>query len=118
MDLVVPIEQKFNETFSGKYSTDILNNITIIFICMDKCTMDQGFYKERHYISWKKKYADIRLALSYEQFVKADEITKKKMIWEVIDRALDYLKIKKALTCVEGLTDDLRQVYWMTDSNG
>ena len=103
-----------SKKFSNKYSTDKLNNITIVFICTDEDMIAQGFYKERRYISWKKKYADIRLMIPYAPFIKADQETKKRMIWDVIERALEYVRMKNAFVCIDELTADLRQIYWQS----
>ena len=40
--------------------------------------MSQGFFKERHYISWKQKYADIRRMIPYVSFIHANHEIKKK----------------------------------------
>lgn len=112
MDLISPIEVEFNEKFSNKYSVDKLNNITIVFICTDEEMLSQGFFKERHYISWKQKYADIRLMIPYVSFVHANPEIKKKMMWDVILRALDYLRERNALLSIEEFTKDLQTIYW------
>ena len=112
MNLIFPIENEFNEKFSGKYSSDILNNITIVFICTDEEMLSNGFYKERRYISWKNKYADIRLTIPYSQFIRADNDIRKTMMWNVIERALDYIKAKKAFLSIDEFRRDLYSVYW------
>ncbi len=63
-------------------------------------------------LSWKKKYADIRLIIPYLEFLRADEQTKKAMMWEVIVRALDYLRNKKVLQRIDEFEKDLHDVYW------
>ena len=112
INIIHPIEKKFNEQFASKYTDDTLENVTIVFICTDEEMISRGFYPERRYISWKKKYADIRLIIPYLEFLRADEKTKKAMMWEVIARALDYLRKKKALQRIDEFEKDLHDVYW------
>ncbi len=107
-----PIELQFNAKYASKYATDRLENITIVFICTDEELLSQGFYNERRYISWKKKYADIRLQIPYLQFIHADTNARKAMMWDVIERAIEYLRKRNALERIDEFADDLRQVYW------
>lgn len=112
MDLISPIEIEFNKKFSDKYSVDKLNNITIVFICTDEDMLSRGFFKERHYISWKQKYADIRLMIPYVSFIHANLEIKKKMMWDVISSALAYLRKRNALLNIDEFTKDLQEIYW------
>lgn len=114
MNLIFPIETAFNENSAYKYSNDNLNSITIVFICTDEDMQSQGFFKERYYISWKKKYADIRLIIPYRPFISADHDIRKSMVWDVIERALDYLRMKHAFSAIDELENDLRGIYWKT----
>lgn len=107
-----PIGVEFNKRFLNKYSGDKLDNITIIFICTDEEMLSDGFYPERRYISWKNKYADIRLIIPYLQFINADNDTRKKMMWDVIERSLDYIRKRKAFVGIDELERDLHTVYW------
>ena len=74
--------------------------------------LSDGFYQERRYISWKNKYADIRLIIPYLQFINADNDTRKKMMWDVIERSLDYIRKRKAFVGIDELERDLHTVYW------
>ncbi len=112
INIIHPIEKKFNEQFASKYVGDTLENVTIVFVCTDEEMLSGGFYPERRYISWKKKYADIRLTIPYLPFLRADEQAKKAMMWEVIARALDYLRKKKAFQSIDQFEKDLYHVYW------
>ena len=111
MNLIYPIGVEFNKRFLNKYSGDKLDNITIIFICTDEEMLSDGFYPERRYISWKNKYADIRLIIPYLQFINADNDTRKKMMWDVIERSLDYIRKRKAFVGIDELERDLHTVY-------
>ena len=112
MNLIYPIEKEFNKRFSSKYSSDMLNNITIVFVCTDEEMLSNGFYKERRYISWKNKYADIRLIIPYWEFVRADNDTRKKLMWDVIERAFDYIRAKKAFLTIDEFRRDFHDLYW------
>ncbi len=112
MNLIYPIEVEFNKRFLNKYSGDKLDNITIVFICTDEEMLSDGFYPERRYISWKNKYADIRLIIPYLQFINADNDIRKKMMWDVIERSLDYIRKRKAFVGIDELERDLHTVYW------
>lgn len=112
MNLIYPIEVEFNKRFLNKYSGDKLYSITIIFICTDEEMLSLGFYQERRYISWKNKYADIRLIIPYSKFINADNGTRKKMMWDVIERSLDYIRKRKAFINIDELERDLHTVYW------
>ena len=74
--------------------------------------LSQGFYNERRYISWKNKYADIRLIIPYAPFISADIETRKKMMWDVIERAFDYIRVRKAFSRIDELKQDLYDLYW------
>lgn len=112
MSIYYPVENKFNEICASKYKNEELENITIVFICTDESMHDRGFYRERNYVSHKNKYADMRLVISYNEFKKADEKTRKQMMWEVIKCALDNIRRKKAFKRIDELESDLFSVYW------
>lgn len=83
-----------------------------MFICTDEEMQARGFYKERNYISWKNKYADMRLLLPYDEFLCANDDKKKEMMWDVIARAFDNIRKKKALADIDELEKDFKSVYW------
>ena len=112
MNLIYPIQNEFNRKFTEKYADDELENITIVFICTSEEMLSQGFYNERRYISWKNKYADIRLIILYAPFISADIETRKKMMWDVIERAFDYIRVRKAFSRIDELKQDLYDLYW------
>lgn len=113
MNIVNPVEQRFNEIYESKYKNEELERIAIIFICTNESMHESGFYRERDYISHKNKYADMRLNVSYNEFLKADEELRKQMIWEVIKHSLDNIRRKKAFNRIDELECDLYSVYWL-----
>ena len=112
MKTIYPIQNSFNEKYSDKYLSDKLKNITIVFICTDESMLLQGFYTERRYISHKNNYADIRLLIPYCEFIRACPNERKKMMWEVIKSALDYIRKRKAFVRIDELEHDLYNIYW------
>lgn len=63
----------------SKY-TAFLDRISIIPSCMPENVWNDIGWKERTYISWKKRYADIRLKISYEAFCEASHEGRKKLV--------------------------------------
>lgn len=112
MNIYYPVENKFNEIYASKYVNEDLENITIVFICTDESMHERGFYRERSYISHKNKYADMRLNIPYNEFKKADKEVQRQMMWEVIKRALDNIRRKKAFKRIDELESDIFSVYW------
>lgn len=75
-----------------------------------------GFYKERNYISWKNKFADMRLHIPYVEFKKSGYKERKRMMWDVIMRALNNIRKKKAFSRIDELEQDLYKVYWCEET--
>lgn len=92
MDLVKPIRKSFATRCKGKNYCPDLQNIFIVFICLDQSF--QGAYKERKYISRKNQYADIRLYLSYEDFLSATNAERVNMVWNTIQKAIEIVSQK------------------------
>lgn len=78
--------------------TNDLDNIGIIINCFDENFLSVGFGKTRKYISYKNRYADIRLNIPYNEFMEADKDKRfdmvKKNIYESI-RIIDSRLNKK-----------------------
>lgn len=112
MAIAYPAEKKFNELYAKKYSNEKLKSIAIIFICTNQDMLAREFYHERRYISWKNNYADIRLQIPYEQFCHSDKETQKQMVWDVIKKAIDYIRQRKAFFQIDEFENDLKICYW------
>lgn len=80
------------------YTSD-LDNIGIIINCFDESFLSVGFGKTRKYISYKRRFADIRLNIPYEEFLAADKQKRfemvKKNIYDSIKVVDDRLNQKK-----------------------
>lgn len=66
------IESRIGNIEVTNYTND-LDSIGIIINCFDKNFLSVGFGKTRKYISYKNRYADIRLNIPFEEFMEADK---------------------------------------------
>lgn len=66
------IESRIGNIEVINYTND-LDSIGIIINCFDKNFLSVGFGKTRKYISYKNRYADIRLNIPFEEFMEADK---------------------------------------------
>lgn len=85
----------------GQYTT-LLDRISIIPTCLPENVWHDIGWKERTYISWKKRYADIRLRISYEAFCEANHDGRKQL---VIDNIVASARVIERKTKGEFKTD-------------
>ena len=85
MDLTNPVQKMFNQRFKDKIYCADIDEIFVVFVCFP----EECFYKERKYVSHKNRYADMRLYIDYDEFLKADIPDRRKMIYSIIERAVD-----------------------------
>lgn len=100
--------------------TDTLDHIGIIVNSFDKTWMSWGYGKPRKYISYKNRYADIRLNIPSEDLIAADSKTRVLMVKnniiesiQVIDDRLNRKREcsfdgKKLISYIEDKTTNLR----------
>ena len=91
MDNFCLIEKNMRVTSLAKY-TDALDSIGIIPECLSEeflCTFDCG--KDRKYISWKKRYADIRLRVPFLSFVQAPKEERMERCKQIIRDSLEVV---------------------------
>lgn len=74
-DAIKAFESKTGELETTNY-TDSIDSIGIIINCFDKYWQNKGFGKPRKYISYQKRYADIRLNIPAEELLAADKETR------------------------------------------
>lgn len=91
-----------------------IESIAIIVNCFPDEMLRDGWGKPRKYISYQKKYADIRLPIPYDKFVKAAYETQYRMVVDNIIRSIRVIdkkcrKSKRAKCDSEGLTEELLQ---------
>ncbi len=99
--------------------TDTLDNIGIIVNSFDKTWMSWGYGRPRKYISYKNRYADIRLNIPSEDLIAADSKTRVFMVKnniiesiQVIDNLLNKKRGgsfdgKKLISYIEDKTNNL-----------
>ena len=88
--IYVPIENQFNSLFSGKNYGGELDSIGIIPICCAKEFKND--IKERKYVSLKRRYADFRLIIDFEQFIKSEKDEQVNLFIECVYTAIDILE--------------------------
>lgn len=79
MKILNPIEIEFNKLHQAAEYGSKIDNIGVIPICTSKRMIENGFYKERRYISWRNRYIDYRLRLDYELFLAVNPNTRIEM---------------------------------------
>lgn len=88
-DAVKTIESAIGALETTDY-TNILDNIGIIINSFDKEWSSWGYGKPRKYISYKNRYADIRLSISAEELLAADKNARLLMVRDII---IDSIKV-------------------------
>ena len=86
IDCFIEIQQNMDIVSLDKY-TDAISTISIIPFCVDEEFKNTFACKERKYIGWKRKEADIRLFIPFIPFVQA---SKEEKLSEAIARGTAY----------------------------
>ena len=94
-DIIIVLEPMLLECFKNA-SYSCLDSIGIISMIFQDEYAD--VYPERIYFSRKKKYADVRLNISYKAFVRGPDMERKKLYVEHLLTSLNvlYRKMKSA----------------------
>ena len=111
MKTLVPIEKKFNTRHTAEEYDDSIDSLCIVFICVSEQKIENGYCKERKYISRKKKYADIRLRLPYLDYLQADETQRKSMCLDIIHSAIIIVQKKIPSYPAERLYQDICAIF-------
>lgn len=116
--ILAPIAKKFNNLYDSKRYSDKIDSICIVAICTSLRLQNEGFYKERKYISYKKRYADIRLRLDYEKFLSSSDDERKAMCFNLVLEAIQI--IQKKLPDFNGnlLSKDIASFWYDTVDTG
>lgn len=93
IDCFCKLQQNIHIASLGKY-TEALTSIAIIPFCVDDDYLSRHSCKERKYISWKRKEADIRLHIPFLSFVQASPDQRMKMCKDIILESLLVIKEK------------------------
>ncbi len=86
MDCLLTIERKHRIISLAPY-TDALDSIGVIPWCMTDSFILEGM-KDRTYISWKNRYADIRLRIDFDAIVHANKAERMRLCRENVLRSL------------------------------
>lgn len=97
MDILLPVERRFMDTYSDVRFSTKLDKISIIPICMEESCLENSFVRERKLVSIKRRYADIRLIIPFELFLFGDSDVRINLCKENIQKAALYIS-KKDLT--------------------
>lgn len=110
--LIMKILNKFNVEFEKEFRekkfSEQLDKLAIIPICMSEDMIEQGFGKERKYVSIKKRYADVRFRISYEEFVMSNK--KEQFLRENIEKVAKYVATKDPTFKLEEFLDAIKCV--------
>lgn len=88
-ELLAPVEREFTDRHFGGRFSEKLDRLAIIPMCMPTVTL-----KERRYISWKNRYADIRLVIPYREFLQGDRAERIGLCKRNIQDAVEYVRKK------------------------
>lgn len=108
--MLFPIEKEFTDRHFGERFSEKLDRLAIIPMCMPTITL-----KERRYISWKNRYADVRLIIPYDDFIYGDQTERILLCKKNIQTAVEYVKRKDATfeadRFLEAVEDAFTTVY-------
>ena len=93
IDCFQEIQQGMNVASLEKY-TDAISHISIIPCCVDEEFKTTFNCKERKYIGWKRKEADIRLFIPFLPFVQATRTERLSICREIIRESLAIINAK------------------------
>lgn len=93
IDCFQEIQQSMKVMSLEKY-TDALSHISVIPFCVDEEFKATFNCKERKYIGWKRKEADIRLFVPFLPFVQASKDERLSMCKEIIRESLVIIHAK------------------------
>ena len=85
------IKTKIKTINVGDY-TDVIDDIGIIINCFPVDEINLGLGKRREYISYKKRFADIRLPLDFDELITAN---REKQYYLIINNIIESLKVIK-----------------------
>lgn len=94
IQLLRPIENAFDAEFGKLVFSESLDSIGIIPICRPESDLLHFVIKERKYVSLKRRYADIRIRIPFEEFVSGDRTKRIILCKENIACAVRYISRK------------------------
>ncbi len=97
------ITQVLKDIDVADYTKD-LDEIGIIVNCFNEEFLNEGFGQPRKYISYKKRFADIRLNIPFDEFLKANKQKRFEMIKKNIYDSIEI--VNKRLNKKKGYSFD------------
>ena len=108
-ELLGPVADRFTDLHFGESFSGKLDRLAIIPTCLPS-----DLLPERRYISWKNRYADIRLRIDYHDFLYGSHEERLELCRENIRQAADHVRKKDAtfeadrfLAAVEDVINEL-----------
>ncbi len=93
MDCFTEIKAHMKVSSLDKY-TDALDSISIIPFCVDDDFKVRNGWRERKYVGWKRRDADIRLEVYFDKFIRLDKPGRMQMCKEVIIKSIEVVSAK------------------------
>lgn len=112
INILNSLQKEFNKNHFAKDYTSLLDNISIIPICISDKLKQNGGYRERRYITLKKRYADIRLYLNYLEFLSSNEEKRREMCMKIIDESINIISKKVLDLNKEKLLNDIKTILF------
>lgn len=115
IDILRPIEEEFRGTYYQTAFSNQLDSIAIIPICVPQIMIAQGFGKERKYVSLKKRIADIRLQIPYDEFINTYTARRIALCKENIHKAAQYIAYRDHTFKIDAFLsaiDEILARYW------
>ena len=112
INILNPLQKEFNKNHFASDYTNLLDNISIIPICISENLKQNGGYRERRYITLKKRYADVRLYLNYLEFLSSNEEKKKEICMQIIVESINIISKKVLDLNKEKLLNDIKTILF------
>ena len=111
MRILNPVETYFTQNYRGIKFSENLDDIAIIPVCIPEDMIQDGCLKERRNVSLKRRYADIRLHISYDAFIKGDQSARIALCAKNIAEAVSYIKKKDKTFDVEQFLNAIQESF-------
>ena len=95
MELLHPVETVFAQRYGKTSFSEALDQIGILPLCFpEEMHREPDIAKERRYVTLKKRYADLRLHISYEKLIAGNQEERLLLCAENIASAATYIRKK------------------------
>jgi len=115
MDILRQVEDEFLREYSETVFSEQLDSIAVIPVCVSQAMIERGFGKERRYVSLKRRFADVRLRISYSEFIQADRKGRISLCRECVHQAAQYIESKDKTFHYVAFLTAIDRVFTMLD---